>query len=205
MKAKLSKRAVPAVITVMLLIAGFLPAQVWAARFPETGSFADGAKAWADNCVRCHNMRDPQDLRDDQWVTTAFHMRVRAGLTGQQTRDILTFLQESNNPAVPAPASMAAAAPAAAGASGRSGEAVYLQTCVACHGPEGRGAIPGTPDLTGPDGPLTKPDAELMRNVTEGFQSPGSPMAMPPKGGNPALTTADIQAVLDYMRREFLP
>jgi len=28
-------------------------------------------------------------------------------------------------------------------------------------------------------------------------------MAMPPKGGNPALTDADLKAVLKYMRNEF--
>ncbi|NOX09142.1 MAG: cytochrome c [Gammaproteobacteria bacterium] len=64
--------------------------------FPEKGDFIAGAKAWADNCTRCHNLRDPKELRDDQWLTTMFHMRVRGGLTGQETRDILTFLQQSN-------------------------------------------------------------------------------------------------------------
>ncbi len=60
------------------------------------GDFARGAKAWVDNCVRCHNVRDPKELRDDQWITTTFHMRIRAGLTGQQARDIIKFLQMSN-------------------------------------------------------------------------------------------------------------
>lgn len=59
-------------------------------------AFARGAKAWADNCTRCHNMRDPRDFRDDQWATVMQHMRLRAGLTGQETRDILKFLQGSN-------------------------------------------------------------------------------------------------------------
>ncbi|HEY9202507.1 MAG TPA: cytochrome c [Gammaproteobacteria bacterium] len=64
--------------------------------FPEQGDMARGAKAWSDNCMRCHNLRDSNELRDDQWITTVFHMRVRGGLTGQETRDILTFLQNSN-------------------------------------------------------------------------------------------------------------
>jgi len=64
--------------------------------FPEQGDMARGAKAWSDNCMRCHNLRDANELRDDQWITTVFHMRVRAGLTGQETRDILTFLQNGN-------------------------------------------------------------------------------------------------------------
>jgi len=62
----------------------------------EAGDFARGAMQWVDNCSRCHNVRDPKELRDDQWVSTVYHMRIRAGLTGQQTRDILVFLQASN-------------------------------------------------------------------------------------------------------------
>ncbi len=62
----------------------------------KKGDFARGATAWVNNCVRCHNVRDPKELRDDQWITTTFHMRMRAGLTGQQARDIIKFLQMSN-------------------------------------------------------------------------------------------------------------
>ncbi len=58
--------------------------------------FARGAQAWANSCARCHNMRDPKELRDDQWRGVVAHMRVRAGLTGKEARDILKFLQESN-------------------------------------------------------------------------------------------------------------
>ncbi len=62
----------------------------------QPGDFTRGAMQWADNCGRCHNVRDPKELRDDQWISTVYHMRIRAGLTGQQVRDILAFLQESN-------------------------------------------------------------------------------------------------------------
>lgn len=62
----------------------------------DPAQFARGAKTWANNCARCHNMRDPKELRDDQWRAAMAHMRVRAGLTGQEMRDVLTFLQESN-------------------------------------------------------------------------------------------------------------
>ena len=84
-----------------------------------------------------------------------------------------------------------------------TGKAVYSQTCVACHGANGKGAIPGVADLTDKNGSLSKTDAELIKNITEGFQSPGSFMAMPPKGGNPGLTEADIAAVLAYVRSVF--
>ena len=79
------------------------------------------------------------------------------------------------------------------------GKALYQATCVACHGPKGKGAIPGVPDLS-KGGILAKPDAELTANILNGFQTKGSPMAMPPKGGNPSLTAADVKALLVYMR-----
>ena len=73
--------------------------QALAAGTPEAAQsdpmqFARGAQTWASTCARCHNMRDPKELRDDQWRATVAHMRVRAGLTGQEARDV--FLQGSN-------------------------------------------------------------------------------------------------------------
>ena len=64
---------------------------------PDTsGDMTRGAKLWADNCARCHNMRDPKEFRDDQWRVIVTHMRVRGNLTGQDTRDVLKFLQAAN-------------------------------------------------------------------------------------------------------------
>jgi cytochrome c5 len=84
-----------------------------------------------------------------------------------------------------------------------TGKMVWMQTCVACHGADGRGVIPGTPDLTERDGPLAKSDAVLLAHITDGFQTPGAPLAMPPKGGNPTLGDADLTDVLAYMRATF--
>jgi nitrate/TMAO reductase-like tetraheme cytochrome c subunit len=60
------------------------------------GNFARGAKLWVNRCSSCHNMRDPKDLTDSEWEATLMHMRIRAGLSGQDTRDILVFLQKTN-------------------------------------------------------------------------------------------------------------
>lgn len=63
---------------------------------PTAGNYTRGVQRWADTCAHCHNMRDPKEFRDDQWHVIVTHMRVRAGLTGQDARDILEFLQKSN-------------------------------------------------------------------------------------------------------------
>jgi len=84
-----------------------------------------------------------------------------------------------------------------------AGEEIYSRTCIACHGANGRGTIPGVTDLTDVKGALSKPDVELLKSISEGFQSPGSMLAMPPKGGNPTLTEEDERAVLAYLRTQF--
>lgn len=82
---------------VFLLVLGLGTLGPAAAAAPgQAGDFARGARLWAENCSRCHNLRDPREYRDDQWKPVVFHMRVRAGLTGQEARDILRFLQQSN-------------------------------------------------------------------------------------------------------------
>lgn len=187
-----------------LVIALLIPVSVLAVHFPGDGDPGQGAKVWAENCSRCHNMRDPQDLRDDQWITTAYHMRIRAGLTGQQTRDVLTFMLESNAKIIVEPVVFSGAAAADESAqSAQSGDAIYNQTCVACHNLNGKGNVPGAPDFTRPDSALSQSDEVLFKHVKEGFQSPGSPMAMPPKGGNSSLSDAEIRNVVEYLQETF--
>ncbi len=35
-----------------------------------------GAKAWADHCGRCHNLRSPSELGENAWDVSVTHMRV---------------------------------------------------------------------------------------------------------------------------------
>jgi len=182
----------------MLLAASYSTSTI-AADYPEAGNFSDGSKVWAENCNRCHNMRGPKELRDDQWISTAYHMRIRAGLTGQEMRDVITFLQASNTKTVAAGATQVVAKIS----KGATGEETYEKTCIACHGTKGKGVFPGTPDFTDSSGSLSKSDDKLINNITNGFQSPGSPMAMPPKGGNPNLDENAVTEVLKYIREAF--
>jgi len=85
----------------------------------------------------------------------------------------------------------------------KAGQAIYAQTCIACHGANGKGAIPGVSDFTANDGPLSKTDDELWTSIRDGLVTPGAALSMPAKGGNPALSDADIQAVLAYLRKTF--
>ena len=167
----------------------------------KRGDVAHGAQEWANNCARCHEMRDATEFRDDMWTPVVDHMRVRAGLTGQQARDILEFLQAGNYQ--PRTAAVSAVAEAGGAATAEEGKAVYGQTCIACHGADGKGVLPGAPDFTAAGGPLSKPDAVLLQHVISGFQSPGSPMAMPPRGGNPQLSDENVHEALEYIRQQF--
>lgn len=84
-----------------------------------------------------------------------------------------------------------------------AGRAAYQQTCVACHGTNGQGALPGIASFRSADGPLAQADDVLVESILEGKQSPGSALAMPPRGGNPNLTEADAEALVAFLRAEF--
>lgn len=84
-----------------------------------------------------------------------------------------------------------------------NGEELYNGTCVACHGEDGKGAFDGIPDLTGKEGRLAKPDDILFNHMRDGFQSEGSFMAMPPKGGNPDFSDQDLVDLLAYLKTRF--
>lgn len=83
------------------------------------------------------------------------------------------------------------------------GKALYDQSCSSCHGADGKGGMPGVPDLTVKKGVLSQADAVLIDRITNGYQSADSPMGMPPKGGNASLSKDDIDAILAYMHKAF--
>ena len=89
------------------------------------------------------------------------------------------------------------------GASLENGRAAYEISCAVCHGAGGKGDIPGVPDFTKKGSSLSKSDQELFQNILNGYQSPGSFMEMPPKGGNQDLTEQDIRDIILYLREEF--
>jgi cytochrome c5 len=85
---------------------------------------------------------------------------------------------------------------AAASSPGRDGQQVYQVSCVACHD----AGIAGAPKL-GDKGQWAKRIAKgldtLYASAVNGVQ--GSAGAMPAKGGNPALSNAEVKAAVDYI------
>lgn len=62
----------------------------------EPSARGGGAQIWAQNCMRCHNIRSPSPYSDAQWSVITMHMRVRANLTADEQKAILKFLQAAN-------------------------------------------------------------------------------------------------------------
>jgi len=90
------------------------------------------------------------------------------------------------------PVKNAAAAPPRS----RDGQQVYQTTCVACHG-AGIAGAPKLGDKTQWAKHIAKGPDTLYASALNGVQ--GSAGAMPPKGGNPALSDAEVRAAVDYM------
>lgn len=78
-----------------------------------------------------------------------------------------------------------------------------MNNCVLCHADDGSGAMPGVVDLTENRNWLAFSNTQLLEHVNKGFKTPGSSMAMPPKGGNPELSDKDILSIIEFMRKEF--
>lgn len=183
----------------------------------DAAQFARGAAEWQQVCGSCHNLRSPSELSNAEWEVAMAQMRVRAGLTGQQARDITVFLKASNSKAV-LPLSPLATEGAADSAgdirdSSLSGDRkdsltigsdIYRKGCVACHGADGKGSIPGAPNFNDPKGVLSQADAVLESAIRNGKKTTGKSIAMPPNGGESGLTMEEIKSVVTYMRHAFL-
>src|SRR5258708_4064083 len=55
-----------------------------------------GAELYSMHCNRCHPERYPTERTAAQWKTILLHMRVRANLPAEQSREILKYLQDNS-------------------------------------------------------------------------------------------------------------
>ncbi len=94
--------------------------------------------------------------------------------------------------------------PGALAGTAPDGKALYMVTCVACHGADAKG-MPGLgKDMTTSEFVRGQSDAELVefikrgRTVDDPLNTTG--VVMPPKGANVAATDADILMIVEYIR-----
>ena len=84
------------------------------------------------------------------------------------------------------------------------GQALFVSTCSACHGPEGKGIQGLGKNMTTSQFIAGKTDDELVAFIKVG-RDPSDPLnttgvAMPPKGGNPALSDEDLYDIVAFIR-----
>lgn len=84
------------------------------------------------------------------------------------------------------------------------GKGLFDTTCAACHGADGKGLPNLGKDLTASWFAASLDDAALRRFVSEGrpVNDPlnSTKIPMPPKGGHPELTDADLADIIVYVR-----
>jgi mono/diheme cytochrome c family protein len=85
-----------------------------------------------------------------------------------------------------------------------AGLAVFNGTCITCHGPGGVGVAGLGKPLTTSEFAAGLTDAALLAFLDAGRPADDplntTGIAMPPRGGNPALTDADLMDVIAFVR-----
>jgi disulfide bond formation protein DsbB len=105
--------------------------------------------------------------------------------------------------AAPTPEQAAAAQPVSAGDAAK-GKELFASTCAACHGPGGEGVKGLGKDLQTSAFAAGLSDEELLafikqgRDMSDPLNTTG--IAMPPKGGNPALQDGQIVDIVAFIR-----
>lgn len=85
-----------------------------------------------------------------------------------------------------------------------NGGKVFSTACVACHGPEAKGITGLGKDLTTSEWVGQQSDAQLVEFIKKGRDA-GDPLnttgvAMPPKGGNPAMSDQEVADIVAFLR-----
>jgi cytochrome c5 len=133
-----------------------------------------------------HHREIPERIRQDRGVLLGSGSTV-----AERIKPVGQVVVASAEPR-PEPVKTAAAAPPAK----RDGQQVYQASCVACHG-AGIAGAPKVEDKGQWAARIAKGLEALYASAVNGVQ--GSAGVMPAKGGNPALSDAEVKAAVDYM------
>ncbi len=145
-----------------------------------------GARLYSENCARCHNARGPGEFSDLHWPLIITHMRVIAGLPGDQARAIEQFLVATNNP----PRRRLAALKPGAVPSGQ--ELIQRDGCRGCHVIGGSGGAIG-PKL---DDVFKRRSVDWVRTQIQEPRERNPKTVMPELG----LTNAEVTAIIEALR-----
>ncbi|MFZ2358198.1 MAG: cytochrome c, partial [Anaerolineae bacterium] len=100
------------------------------------------------------------------------------------------------------PAAQEPAAPAVVRGDPAKGKEAFV-TCAGCHGPDGKGITGLGKDMTSSEWIKSQTDEQLLaflkvgRPASDPLNTTG--VDMPPKGGNPALTDAQLLDIIAYI------
>ena len=173
----------------VVLIAGLLFAgALWAIPGVAEDGVPDlsrGASLYSANCGRCHNARGPGEYSDQHWPLIITHMRVIAGLPGDQAREIEAFLLASNNPPP-----RAVSRPVSTRMSGE--ELLQYYGCRGCHQIGGEGGAIG-PSL---DNLFERRDEAWVRTQIQRPRAHNPRTVMPNLGPS----NAEVGAILEALR-----
>jgi mono/diheme cytochrome c family protein len=89
--------------------------------------------------------------------------------------------------------------------SAAKGKALFQENCTTCHGMQGQGVPRLGADLQTNNFIASSSDAQVVAFIEQG-RSANDPLntlhvAMPPKGGDPALTTQDLYDIVAFLRQ----
>jgi mono/diheme cytochrome c family protein len=133
-----------------------------------------------------------------------FHQNLVWGIGFYDKPHTNTSVAVAATPAALQTAPPPAPAPAAQSGDAVKGQALWMATCRSCHGPGGEGMPGQGKDIRASEFIAGKSDKDLVAFIKVGrmpfdkLNTTG--IQMPPKGGNPLLTDADLVNIVAYVR-----
>jgi disulfide bond formation protein DsbB len=101
-------------------------------------------------------------------------------------------------------AAPAATVPPTSAGDPANGQTLFLGTCSACHGPDATGVVGLGKNLTTSTFVAERTDAEMVEFIKTGRPASDplntTGVDMPPRGGNPALTDANLADIIAFLR-----
>ncbi len=148
---------------------------------------AEGAKAYSENCARCHNARPAEEYSKKEWSVVIPHMRAKAHMTGKEALAVEAFLASTLT------ADVRNARDYENRTTTRSGAELVTQFgCQGCHQLKGEGGKLG-PSLD--NVVINRGETFILNKLMDPkFNNAASAMPKYP------MSEEDIKAIIDFLR-----